>query len=125
MKQRNTTSCNNSSKYQLMAKGISNMQQQYQARGDTRAIAGYMNGTGCHNTVEFLSSYFKLRPSVEVPCRKSFVEVIASMQVVNHQKHNCVANNNVWVPDMPPFPLVPRGPLCSHLAERGRTGAKT
>ena len=27
--------------------------------------------------------------------------------------------------DISPFPLVPRGPLCSHLAKRGRTGAKT
>ena len=27
--------------------------------------------------------------------------------------------------DVSPFSLVPRGPLCSHLAKRGRTGAKT
>ena len=94
-----------------MAKDISNMQQQYQARDDTRAMAGHMNGTGCHNTVEFLSSYFKLRPSVEVPCRKCFVEVIASMQVVNHQKHICVANNNVLAPGHAPISSSTPGPL--------------
>ena len=27
--------------------------------------------------------------------------------------------------DISPFHLVPRGRLCSHLAKRGRTGAKT
>ena len=43
MKQGTTTSCNNSSKYQQVAKVITNMHQQYHAPSDTRAIKGYMN----------------------------------------------------------------------------------
>ena len=45
MKQREFTSCNNCPKYQLMAKGITKMHQQYQARADTPSVTGYINGT--------------------------------------------------------------------------------
>ena len=56
--------------------------------------------TGNHNKVEFLPSNLKLRPSVEVPLSKDFVKVIASIQVVHHQKDICVANNNVSGPQI-------------------------
>ena len=46
--------------------------------------------SGCHNTVEFLAS--------KSYRRKTFVEVIALMQVVNRRNHICDANNNVFGP---------------------------
>ena len=43
-------------------------------------------------------------------------------------KFNAVFLSSKRASDISPFPLVPRGPLgrlYSHLAKRGRTGAKT